>query len=72
MNQILTWRTGDHVTISGGDITINHAQNEKEKGRLGLPNRPIFLGNEWWSWTESNRRPLECHASSIVKSLDFG
>ena len=28
--------------------------------------------SSWWSWRESNPRPLECHASSLLKSLDFG
>jgi len=26
----------------------------------------------WWSWRESNPRPLECHASNILKLLNFG
>jgi len=34
------------------------SETKMEGGRSGLPNRPIFLGNVWWSWTESNRRPL--------------
>jgi hypothetical protein len=66
------FRVGNHVTIPGGDITTTHAEDEKEEGQLGVPNWPIFLGNVWWSWTESNRRPLECHASSTLKLLDFG
>ena len=68
-NQLRPERAGIFVSPGGRVTSLEFG---KEEGRSGLPNRPIFLGNVWWSWTESNRRPLECHASSLLKSLDFG
>jgi len=41
----------------------------KEKGVTDFSVTPWH--SSWWSWRESNPRPLECHASNILKLLIF-
>jgi len=41
----------------------------KEKGVTDFSVTPWHAS--WWSWRESNPRPLECYASSPLKSLTF-
>ena len=40
------------------------------KGPRRFRRRPLkLLGNYWWSRTESNRRPLQCHCSALPTEL---
>ena len=43
-------------------------RGQKKKG-LGLSPNPVH--SFWWSWRESNPRPLECHGSNYPILLNF-
>jgi len=48
-------------------LALVHFSNEK--GVTDFSVTPWHF--TWWSWRESNPRPLECHASSPLKLLIF-
>jgi len=41
----------------------------KEKGVTDFSVTPWH--SSWWSWRESNPRPLECHANNHIEIIKF-
>ena len=45
---------------------LNNTVGKIKRGFTVLPANPLYI---WWSWTELNRRPLECHSSALPTEL---